>query len=128
MSGPAFAGIARRTGRAAVAGWLILAVAATPAVAIQRDPFDPVIDTSAEATIDTGQASSSTESAATTETSTTTRTSQPDEGTLPATGRGISSWLAIAYVMIAAGAAMLAFTRYPDDSLHLAERRRRRRS
>jgi hypothetical protein len=130
MSGPpALARLARRTGGAVLAGWLIVAVAATPAAALQRDPFDPVIDTSAEATTDTEQAASSIESAATTETSTaTTDTTQPatDDGTLPATGAGVSSWLAIAYVMIAAGAAMLTFGRYPGDALRRSQRRRSR--
>jgi LPXTG-motif cell wall-anchored protein len=99
----------RRLPALVVAGSCVLLVAlAGPAAGQMRDPFDPVVDTSVETTTDTGQTTSSTEPPAATETTATTTTeSTADEETLPNTGGSVSSWLAIAYVLVAAGAGLL---------------------
>jgi LPXTG-motif cell wall-anchored protein len=96
---------------ALVVAWscILLVVLAGPAEGQVRDPFDPVVDTSVETTTDTGQTTSSTEPATATDTATTTTTTQTttDDGTLPDTGGSVSSWLAIAYVLVTTGAGLL---------------------
>ncbi|MDQ4026573.1 MAG: LPXTG cell wall anchor domain-containing protein [Actinomycetota bacterium] len=108
----------RRFPALVVAGSSILLVAlASPAEGQVRDPFDPVVDTSAQTTTDTGALTSSTDPAATTETTTTATTeTTTDEGTLPNTGGSVSTWLAIAYVLVAAGAGLLLFAKTIGES------------
>jgi LPXTG-motif cell wall-anchored protein len=108
----------RRFPALVVAGSSILLVAlASPAAGQVRDPFDPVVDTSAQTTTDTGAVTSSRDPAATTETTTTATTeTTTDEGTLPNTGGSVSTWLAIAYVLVAAGAGLLLLAKTIGES------------
>ena len=108
----------RRRPALVVAGsCILLVVLPGPAAGQVRDPFDPVVDTSVETTTDVGETTSSTEPAASTETTTTTTTqTTTDEETLPDTGGSVSSWLAIAYVFVAAGAGLLLLARTIGES------------
>jgi hypothetical protein len=117
----------RRRPALIVAGSCVVLVAlAGPAAGQVRDPFDPVVDTSVETTTHTGQTTSSTEPSASTETTTTTTTpTTTDEGTLPTTGGSVSSWLGIAYVLVAAGAGLLLLAKtIGESSGHSPESRR----
>jgi hypothetical protein len=91
----------------------VAVVVAAPAAAQQRDPFDPVVGSSAEVSTDTGQTTSPAATTGATESTTTAPATQtaPDDGTLPMTGGHVTAWLAVAYVLIAGGVAALALAR-----------------
>ena len=83
----------------------LLLVLSAPAAA-QRDPFDPAIDTSVSTT------SGGTSGAPTGENDPVTppgRDAQADA--FPNTGMDTQGWFAIAYVLLAAGAALIVFAR-----------------
>jgi LPXTG-motif cell wall-anchored protein len=116
MTSPMASTRRRRPALVGAGAWILLVALAAPAAGQARDPFDPVIDTSVETTTDTSQTTSPTsptESASTSETTTTTTAT--DEGTLPTTGSSVTSWLAIAYVLVAAGAGILLLARTEDE-------------
>lgn len=118
----------RRLSALVLAGaWIALVAVAGPAAGQVRDPFDPVVDTSVETTTDTGQTTTSTEPSAGAETTTITTTTETaaDEGTLPNTGGSVSSWLAIAYVLVAAGAGLLLLAKSIGESSGRARPSRR---
>lgn len=83
----------------------VLTVAAVPAVAQQRDPFDPLVSTGSATTDDTGGAPTSTDTSANSSESSADTT--VEESSLPSTGSGVSEWLAIAYILVAIGAGCL---------------------
>ena len=87
---------------------VIAIITAGPAAAQQRDPFDPLVSNSS--VDDTGVPTTTTDSQADTSTPTTT---QPvvQESSLPNTGSNVSKWLAVAYVLVASGAALLLLAR-----------------
>jgi hypothetical protein len=84
----------------------VLTVATVPAVAQQRDPFDPLVSTGSATTDDTGGAPTSTDISASTSTESSADTTV-EESSLPSTGSGVSEWLAIAYILVAIGAGCL---------------------
>ena len=95
----------------ALASLAIVLVVAAPALA-QRDPFDPVIDL----TVDTsGAGATGGNSDGTTDAGTdgSGSTSNPDAraDVFPNTGADTTGWLAIAYVLLAAGIALVVFAR-----------------
>jgi LPXTG-motif cell wall-anchored protein len=100
---------------AAIAG--ITLITAAPALAQQRDPFDPLV--SSGSVDDTGTAADSTQTQADAGTTTTT---QPvvQESSLPNTGSNVSEWLVVAYVLVATGAGLLVLTKILQPT---AERR-----
>ena len=94
-----------------VLGVVLAVVLAAPAAAHKglRDPFDPVVDVDAQ----TGAPADPTDTSTVVETS-------PDEPTvtdgLPTTGSDPSSWLSIAYVMIACGLGLVVIARLRNAS------------
>ena len=93
---------------------LLAAVLAPTAARAQeaglRDPFDPLITVEDDTTTTT----TDTDTTDTDDTTTTTTDTDPDPAPtdgLPTTGSDPRSWLAIAYVLLAAGAVILALTR-----------------
>jgi hypothetical protein len=93
-----------------------LTVAATPATAQQRDPFDPLVSTGSDVTEETGGVPAPTESTSGSGTE-ASADSTVEESSLPNTGSGMSEWLAVAYALVAVGAAFVLITRIlsPDD-------------
>ena len=87
-----------------VMAMLLLALAAAPAYAQARDPFDPLVEESA--TGGAPAAGAPTEERSATE-GTETETVQTAEG-MPNTGSNTDVWLVIAYVLLALGGAALA--------------------
>lgn len=86
----------------AVAAVCLLALAGT-AAAQARDPFVPLIgpaDTAGDTAPSEGTAPGTTQPAS---------DGAPAQEGLPATGRGVAEWLALAYVLIAAGGAVAMF-------------------
>lgn len=77
-----------------------------------RNPFDPLLGTEEGTTTsdtDTGDTTGTTDTTDTTTTDTDTGTAADDD--LPTTGADPRSWLALAYVLLAAGAGILAYVR-----------------
>ena len=92
-----------------LAGMAVLLVLAAPASA-QRDPFDPVIDT----TVDNTTGGTATDGTADPNgTGDPTSPSNPDAraDVFPNTGADTTGWLAIAYVLLASGAALVVFSK-----------------
>ena len=88
------------------AGFMSIALAQGAAAhqAGLRDPFEPLIDPEA-----TGTTTTTTTTTDTVDTTTTVDTT--DEG-LPTTGTDAVSWVAVAYVLVAAGIGALALARF----------------
>lgn len=87
----------------------LLLVVAAPALA-QRDPFDPVVDL----TVDTSGAGATDPDGTTGDgTGDPTSPSNPDAraDVFPNTGADTTGWLAIAYVLLASGGALVVFSR-----------------
>ncbi len=93
----------------ALAAVLVALLATAPSAAAHptglRDPFEPLISPEDETA--TATSTATTEAP---EVGTATTIDETDQG-LPTTGSDPSSWLAVAYFMIAAGAGALAFAR-----------------
>jgi LPXTG-motif cell wall-anchored protein len=95
-------------GMAAVGLLLTLSSPAVAQTSGLRDPFEPLISPEDETSTDTTTTDTTTTDP--TDTGATVTVADPDDG-LPNTGSNATDWLAIAYVLVAAGAGALAFAR-----------------
>lgn len=114
----------KRFSAALLAALTALVLLAAPALA-QRDPFDPVIDLTA----DTGGAATGGGTADGTNSSgDPTTPSNPDaqSDAFPNTGANTTGWLAIAYVLLASGGALLVLSRVDATPAQRTARRVRR--
>jgi LPXTG-motif cell wall-anchored protein len=82
---------------------------AAPAAAQQRDPFDPLVSTGGVSD-DTGTTTSSSTSGSSTSSSSSSD-GAVEESSLPNTGSDMSQWLAVAYVLVAAGIGFIVITK-----------------
>ena len=109
---------------ALIAALSALVVLAVPALA-QRDPFEPVIDLTA----DTGGATTSdgvTDDGNGSGNPTVPSNPGAQSDAFPNTGANTTGWLAIAYVLLASGGALLVFSRMNAPSPQRTTRRTRR--
>lgn len=89
---------------------LLTVLTVTPAFA-QRDPFDPVIDTSAGSTGTSGSTTDPGTAPAPDGTSGQADPSQTGADVMPNTGADPTSWMALAYALIVIGGALLVLGR-----------------
>ncbi len=94
----------------------LLLVLSSPAAAHKtglRDPFEPLISPEDATTTDTTTTDTTTTDP--TDPETTVTVTDPDDG-LPSTGSNPIDWLAISYVLVAAGAGALALAKVNPTS------------
>lgn len=111
-----------------VAALTALVVLASPALAL-RDPFDPVIDLTADtggATSGNGTAGGANGSGDGTAGDGTSSNPGAQSDAFPNTGANTTGWLAIAYVLLASGGALVVFSRIDTPSPERSARRARR--
>lgn len=90
----------------------LLLVLGSPAAAHKtglRDPFEPLISPEDATTTDTTTTDTTTTDP--TDPGTTVTVTDPEDDGLPTTGSSAIDWLAIAYVLVAAGAGTLGFAK-----------------
>ena len=103
-------GMSRLAAVLAVVAVVLLPGAAHAQEAGLRDPFDPLLTTGDETTTTTDTGNGDTTSTIDTTTDTDIDTVPTED--LPTTGTDPRSWLALAYVLLAAGAGILAYARF----------------